>query len=400
MKIAIFGISCTGKDTFISKLLQSPVFRQVRHIKGSQRLRELSQIHFSKDFEILSEDEKTKLRIALASELKESDNIIVDGHFCFPNDGMYKKAFTKSDLDLYDVFVYLRGDTDTIRKRISESKKNEKFRNLTSEQLKDWQQHEIEEMREDCFCARKDFIILDDDFANEIAFLEKYASNYPKTSSLFIAEKISDFITKNAESKKVALVDCDRTITAEDTTIPFFEMNGVNCGILKHIFSDDLYSSYQFWRQTELYKDFSKYPLAETFHYNQLVLDKVSELKSNGFEVYGFTAGILEIWKRINYSQQFFSAVIGNDLTKNTFGIISDFVKGFVPALLTERGITVYSVGDSMCDIFMLENSLKGLVYAPQKIRPAVQKYIETHKETKIKQFRQNEFQYKGIEKE
>ena len=41
MKIAIYGISCAGKDTFISEVIKR--FPDFTHIKGSTRLNEISQ---------------------------------------------------------------------------------------------------------------------------------------------------------------------------------------------------------------------------------------------------------------------------------------------------------------------------------------------------------------------
>ena len=49
-----------------------------------------------------------------------------------------------------------------------------------------------------------------------------------------------------------------------------------------------------------------------------------------------------------------------------------------------------------MCDIYMLEKA-GGLIWAPEKVRPIVQKYIDTHSETKIVQYKNNPYKYKGI---
>jgi phosphoserine phosphatase len=192
------------------------------------------------------------------------------------------------------------------------------------------------------------------------------------------------------------LIDCDRTATAEDTTIPFFELNGWNLTALKNIFADDSYSHYQFWKQAKLYKDFSKYPNIADFHLNSIVCDKISSLKKQDYIVYGLTSGVFEIWKQINEKYQLFESIIGNDLSDSGI-IISDFVKGFVSKLLKQKGYSVVSIGDSMCDIFMLEEANKGYIYAPNKLRPHVQKYIDEHSKTKIVQFARNSHQYAGI---
>ena len=67
-----------------------------------------------------------------------------------------------------------------------------------------------------------------------------------------------------------------------------------------------------------------------------------------------------------------------------------------VVELLQNDGYEVFSTGDSMCDIYMLEKA-GGLIWAPEKVRPIVQKYIDVHSETKIMQYKNNPYKYKGI---
>lgn len=291
-------------------------------------------------------------------------------------------------------FVYLKSNETDIHKRIQDSEKNRRFASLSAEELHEWQCFEINKLREKCFYAKKDFIIIDDDLKNAVAYLSAYANN-TRFNSIEIARHIVDSIVLS-ESKKIALIDCDRTTTAEDTTIPFFELNGGNLTALKTIFADDSYSHYQLWKQAKLYKDFSKYPNTADFHLNSIVCDKISSLKKQGYIVYGLTSGVFEIWKQINEKYQIFESIIGNDLSDSRI-IISDFVKGFVSKLLKQKGYSVVSIGDSMCDIFMLEEADKGYIYAPNKLRPHVQKYIDEHSKTKIVQFAKNPHQYAGI---
>ena len=396
MKIAIYGISCAGKDTFINQLLEKPQMKIFFHLKGSEKLNELAEKRYSETFKNLSEQDKTAIREILAESLKEKDNFIVDGHFAFPeNSADYKIAFTDSDLNLYNCFVYLKTNADAIKERLQKSVKNQKFRELTTEQLQQWQLFEISQLREKCFYANKDFIILDDYFDNGIAFLSDYIQSYPRKTSFATAMKITAKIT----GKKVALFDCDRTITVEDTTIPFFKLNGGDESMLKNIFADAAYSSYQFWKQSKLYEEFCIYPNTSVFHFNEIVIDKLNELKKQGYAVYGLTSGVFHIWQELNNTYNLFDELIGNDLSENNF-VISDFVKGYTAKILKEKDCKVVSVGDSMCDAFMLEESDEGFIYAPNKIRPLVQKYFDTHPNTHIKQFSKNPFQYSGIKSE
>ena len=95
---------------------------------------------------------------ALLSEI--ANNIIVDGHYCFPIDNEFETVFSDEDKNLYDVFLYLRVKPEDAHTRISVSDKNKKFENLCIEEISQWQDKEISELRDICFAAHKEFIVL------------------------------------------------------------------------------------------------------------------------------------------------------------------------------------------------------------------------------------------------
>lgn len=395
MKIAIYGISCSGKDTFITEFVKK--LPKYNHVKGSSRLNEISQIKYGSSFRNIDSLKQNTIRKEFIKELENKDEIIVDGHYCFPEDKSYKITFTESDRDLYDIFFYLRAIPAVVKERISESDKNSKYSLLTEKEIEDWQLKEISELRDVCFKEHKEFIVLDENFEEDILFLTEYFSNFPNMNALEIANNIVEtIITINSENKKVALFDCDRTIVQEDTTIPFFNLNNSSSKILKQIFLGDVYTVYQFWRQQKLYKSFSVYPDITGFNQNEEVVKKLNGLKEKGYYIYGLTAGIYKIWNEINEKNHLFDKVIGNNLAEDSYGIITDFVKGYTVELLLNKGYQVFSTGDSMCDIYMLE-ACGGYVWAPGKIRPIIQNYINEHKATLIKQYKNNVVKYIGI---
>jgi phosphoserine phosphatase len=401
MKIAVYGISCAGKDTFIDKFLSH--FPQYCHKKGSEQLNIISNRIYCKNFQELDPELQRKTRTFFAEELQDQKNFIVDGHYCFPDSRGFKIVFTENDYNLYDIFLYLRVTPSVAKERFLVSQKNQKYRNLTEQQIKDWQLKEISELRDICFKSHKEFIVLDPDFDLDMKFLHEYMDCFPELTPMSIAQRIV-FQIENMRSdsnnfKKIAIFDCDKTIIKEDSTIPFFEINNANPVILKTIFTDDIYSVYQFWRQKELYKNFKKHPKTSLFHANNIVIEKLKSLKTSGYHVFGLTSGIYKFWNQFNEEHHLFEMVIGNDLSQNSKNLISDFVKGYVVELLLLQNYEVFSSGDSMCDIYMLEMS-SGYLWAPGKIRPAVQAYIDNHKNTSIQQFARNENQYKGIKGE
>ena len=394
MKICLYGISCAGKDTFINAFLKENIC--FKHIHGSKRLSEISKETFNTDFQKLPAVTQNVIRKTFISELNDKNKFIVDGHYCFPKDKDYEVVFTDDDRNLYDVFLYLRVKPEDAYSRIAASEKNKKLRSLSIEDLSKWQDKEISELRDICFTAHKEFIVLDEDFNLNLEFLKLYISSSPAKTAIETATRIVSQIKKHSCSKRIALFDCDRTITKEDTTIPFFEMNNGQNKLLKEIFRGDVYTQYQFWRQQELYKTFTVYPDVKQFAYNNCVLEKLEALRVKGYSIFGLTAGIYNIWKQINNEKKLFTNVIGNNLKSDSVGIITDFVKGYVVELLKNDGYEVFSTGDSMCDIYMLEMS-GGLIWAPEKVRPIVQKYITEHSKTTIKQYKDNPYKYKGI---
>ena len=395
MKLVLYGISCAGKDTFISKFLKE--HSCFKHIYGSKRLSEIANEKYGAEFQTQPTKTQNDIRKTFISELTNMNNIIVDGHYSFPNNNEYETVFSDEDKNLYDVFLYLRVKPKEAHFRISVSDKNMRFKNLSIEEISLWQDKEISELRDTCFVAHKEFIVLDEDFNRNLQFLNLYISDYPKMTAIKTANRIvSQIKEQGSNSKKIALFDCDRTITKEDTTIPFFELNNGQTKLLKEIFRGDVYTQYQFWRQQELYKNFSVYPDSKQFAYNNCVLDKLKSLKKEGYSIFGLTSGIFNIWKQINDKKCLFTNVIGNNLKTDSVGIITDFVKGYVVELLQNDGYKVFSTGDSMCDIYMLEMA-GGLIWAPEKVRTIVQKYIIEHPKTSIKQYKNNPYKYKGI---
>ena len=391
MKYAIYGISCCGKDTFIKKLLESGKFEGYEHPKGSESLNTIALNSFGKNFKELSASEKDDIRAEYAQKLMQKENIFADGHYCFAKDGKYEIVFTKNDS-----FFYLKAKPEDVKNRIQNSAKNQKFANLSASDIEAWQKNEISELRDICFKINKDFIVLDSDFESTIAFIEAYTTNYRTRNSYQQAIRLAEICKSKASREKIALFDCDRTIVKEDTGTDYFKANGASLEKVKEIFADDIYSQYQFWKYNQLHKNFTVQPSTNQFHFNTLVIEKISELRNNGYFIVGVTSGISAIWQQIFREHDIVDLMVSSD---ETLGItISDFVKGYLAQNIAHDH-EVFACGDSLTDIYMLETaSMQGVIYAPGKTRSSVQEYLNTHPESKIKQFKQNPHQYNNIE--
>ena len=104
MKIALYGMPCSGKSTLLDKITD------IKVISGSKELSRICGGSFSK----LSEDEKHQVRIKFTEYITSLvDEVVVsDGHYSF----MENIVFTEADGDLYDIFIYLYCSPDKIRK--------------------------------------------------------------------------------------------------------------------------------------------------------------------------------------------------------------------------------------------------------------------------------------------
>ena len=394
MKYAIYGISCGGKDTFINKLLASGKFPGYEHPKGSETLNLIAQGNFGKTFKELSSEDKDLVRVKYAAELSQKENILADGHFCFPKNGSFEVVFTDSDAECYDAFFYLKAKPEVVKERIANSEKNQKYTNLTVEDIAAWQDNEIAGLRAECFKRNKDFVVLDDDYESVLEFLTLYDANFKYVDAYQQACRLAG-ICKIFSSGKIALIDCDRTLVQEDTGTLFFKANNASLEPVKELFAGDIYSQYQFWKYQEMYRNFSVLPSVEQVYFNPIVTSKIEELQKQGFLIVGVTSGISDIWKEFHQENDVMDLILCSD---SCLGItISDLVKGYLSKILSREN-EVFACGDSMTDIYMLEAASQGVIYAPGKIRSSVQEYLNRHPETKIKQFEQNNFRYNNIE--
>ena len=106
--------------------------------------------------EELSEEEKHQVRIKYTEYINGlNDEVIVsDGHYSF----METVAFTEADGDLYDIFIYLYCSPENLKERYALSEKNAKFADESIESLRQWQEFEINNLREECHRRNKDFL--------------------------------------------------------------------------------------------------------------------------------------------------------------------------------------------------------------------------------------------------
>jgi hypothetical protein len=153
-------------------------------------------------------------------EEQNSENVIVDAHYSFPNDSdSYEVVITDADKNLYDVFVYMNTPTEMIieNQKIRDDKKS--IKQYTTTEIERWKSFEIENLNKICIELGKELIISDGDIALSIDFITELISCPQK----FIATEIAKNIVANCKNitDTVILTDCDKTLSYNDTTIDF-----------------------------------------------------------------------------------------------------------------------------------------------------------------------------------
>ena len=338
MKIALYGMPCAGKSTLMDRITDAKV------INGSQELRRICGGSFLE----LSEEEKHQVRIKYTEYINGlNDEVIVsDGHYSF----METVAFTEADGELYDIFIYLYCSPENLKERYALSEKNGKFAGESIESLRQWQEFEINNLREECHRRNKDFYVVSDNEEEQNKFFDFLSLLREGFSSYDLATDICNQIMEQFNKQDILyIVDGDKTIIIQDSYR--FCCNGKT-----KIFDGDFYTGYQsFLFEKELQTaSIDKSKIAEITINNE-VYDIVA---SNNYVV--LSSGIKDLWSDIanakNLGTIFASPYISAD------------VKYYVVKQLREHGYTIFAYGDSKIDLYMLREADKGFLYIGKRI--------------------------------
>ena len=325
MRVGLYGMPTAGK-TFIMNHID---FLDV--LVGSKLLRE-----YTPDFDKRDESGREEARKAVANICRQKDMFIMDGHYAFGDE----TAFTDEEGEMYDQYLYLYIDPDELKSRMEKSEKNQKYLKYD---LADWQEREIEGLRSYCHMHNKDFYVIDNPVKNvyadaeeTIQFLKDIVAGY---SNVNFARKIADFILENSSSDVITLVDGDKTYIREDSSRTVFDYK-------THLFDGNFYSGFQSWKQ---YREFETYDI-DVPEYVDVHKNPKMPKKLEG-TVYILSSGNKMVWERL--AHQFgLKAFAGREMSAET--------KYFVAKFLREQGKHILAYGDSMSDLYMLQEANEG----------------------------------------
>jgi len=379
-------------------------------MRGSATLKQLALDKFGIEFDRLDELDKNNLRIDFTNKAREMerivDNIIVDGHYSFPSEnGDYNVVFTEADRQLYDVFIYM----NTNPKKIIENQKNPEPSRLINQysekEIDDWQKYEIKCMQSICKSLGIELIVLHDDIDCAISFISELIRTPHRIIPKLIAKqniKEKQNILEYADT--IVLIDCDKTLSINDTTMTFCDYLDFDKKIIRENYRGEYYSTYQFYRANRLYDEIvpDKYYsacdyAADTAYLNEILIADIQSKSNDSITTIAVTAGILDIWERIQVSHSFPNAVIGKGRANSGGYYVSTLVKQAIVEELQALGKKTIAIGDSPVDIGMLEAADYGYLVATQKLNTGVAMYLSETQQTRIKQLKYSPYKYDSI---
>jgi phosphoserine phosphatase len=393
MKVAVYGVSASGKDHLIGEIVAYLSERGIRmtHVRGSTVLERLSVERYGCGFSSLDEDDKDTLRVAFADALGEREgefgNVIVDGHFAFPTaDGAYRDVFTDSDLMAYDLFVYLDTDPDVVAGRLAG-----RGVRISPEDVGRWQDHEVNGLVSRLLPSGKELHVIRDDGEPTLRYiLESIGGGW---SSEVIARRAVGALADIDVPGVVCLVDCDRTLVEEDSTSLALGFQSKDGSALADIYARDRYSNYQSFMASEwldanlAIDDGTIASVCGSATPNSGLVASLAH--APGTQVVAITAGPAEIWSPLLDSMGVAAELL------DTGGVMSKHVKYFAVRELQRLGHFVVAVGDSMLDSLMLAQADRAYAYAGKGRRESMARFLEANPQ--VRQFSFSAYQYPGI---
>lgn len=394
MKIAIYGVSGSGKDYLITQAVEYLASKgcPAVHVRGSETLNEMAQRLHGVRFGELREDVKMGLRasfpVSLESKEFESGNVFVDGHFAFLNEyGDVYSVCTDVDLATYDLFFYLDTSPDVVSQRLRE----ERNKHVNPESLSKLREFEIAGLTERLLSIGKELHVIKNDGEATLRYIHETIMGMH--SSLRIARALLSKAGELSGCGVVAVVDCDKTLIREDSTSLLLKQVGIDGNGLNSIYALDRYTNYQ---------DFmARLWLRKNADYSKLVIDQVCkdvtpneglvrDLQTvSNVSVLALSAGDSRIWERLLAQLE-----IDARLLTSAEGM-SKYVKYHVVKELQKNGKFVVAIGDSMLDALMLGQADRAYIAAEKGYRSSIANLLAAN--PGIRQLRYSAHQYDGV---
>ncbi|KID97359.1 uracil phosphoribosyltransferase, partial [Metarhizium majus ARSEF 297] len=251
-----------------------------------------------------------------------------------------------------------------LKKHLSHSEHREE---IPPEELARWQQAEIDQLSHVCQRHGILFSRLPERSQSHIATILKII----QFSSLFITEvnatrvdaKVNNFLADHAELETVVVVDADRTLSAEDTGVMFWQyldlrqpslhaLKVQDCPLFD-LFSGPLgCSTAAFLQATLLYEEAA----------NEEDFERISS--HDYVRVLVVTCGIRRVWEKIRHREGFSRTiqVIGGSRISDGVLVMADAKAQVVARLRNQENLRILAIGESPLDLPMLEAASEAIV--------------------------------------
>ncbi|RAO68127.1 uncharacterized protein BHQ10_004139 [Talaromyces amestolkiae] len=389
--IGLYGISGCGK-TFLLNQLRTK-FRDdetpITVYDGSQVIDTVVPGGM-KTFLAAEDPEQQQWRRCAIESIKEKARLsggmaVVAGHFLLwdPRTQTGNAVYTENDLDIYTHILYLNVSTDVIYQRRRDDR--EKARPPWSrEDLERWQEAEKAELRR--VCPRRDILymqlgdkVMADRVHEIIMDLVRHNEHYSVSQAVLRLDTIMK--AKHEECETVIVLDADRTLTARDTGLMFWEeanrcrtdkMTGGSP--LKKLFGGPMGYSYSAFLQAALM-------------YEEAVDDNVFEILCqavakktvlypemrcllhfiayySNVQLMIVTCGVGRIWDHILQKEGLSKhiTVIGGGRLHGGLIVTPGLKEALVSHLQVSYGVFVWAFGDSPLDLPMLKKADRAVV--------------------------------------
>ena len=406
MKIVLYGISRSGKSSFIKRLCNNN--KKIKHLTGSKTLYKLAKNKYGIDFEQLNDDKKVILRSKLINEFalesKKHPNIIVDGHYSFPNKEYndFDIVMKDDDLQFYDLFLYMYKPSNLILKNTIEVNKEQWTDFLKLEDnINLWQYFEIESLRKRLKSIGKELVVLNEDLSVCEQYISDVIEGVIKTSEVIVDEAVKEILL-NDNLQEIFLLDCDKTLSINDITNFVIKEKNIENKIVIDNFKENFYTQYQSYRfHKHILNNNIKPYVKEGVQKIELNYNLINNIKNTNVQTVGLTLGLADIWSEVNKVNNIFTispCLVGKKDDNNIY--MSYFTKYLIGKKLKEKGIKVYSIGDSIADMMLLEEADKSWVVINNKLSSTAKKYFIENPNSKIYQISYSNEKYDNLKVE
>lgn len=409
MKIAIYGVSRSGKDYLIERVVTHLTTQGISavHIKGSATLNELSNQEYGIPLKQADEEKRTVLRNHFIDIVEKAslvhDVVFVDGHYAFIDGAGFNTVLTDADKYCYDHFFYLDTLTEKIVEFSRSSPRQPQDLTIQADEIDAWKRFEIQGLGNVCDELDKELVILDENTQSCIQFITHWITTFHSQFdySAIATQLVSRFLEiNNKKHSAVVVLDCDNTLSINDTTYDFCDFLNIEKSILKRIFAGDRYSSYQFFQVQKLYQRFNREQLGKAARYaasqiriSKEIWDFAKQQNSKAY-LCALTSGILSVWEHKADELGSVDKVWGNTVCSAQEFFVTPLLKKHIALAFKAFGVKVTAIGDSVIDIPMLEVAEEGYIVAHTKLNQAVCRYFSNYQHSQINQIFATQWHY------